>query len=86
MIENNIKLMLTPLKIPFVLIDCFIFKLKYVLEVSLWHKLSYFYLFFINVGVWISLRISRLISQVLKLATMKIFSGPEVCETRTGDL
>jgi hypothetical protein len=38
------------------------------------------------VGVWINLRISRLISQVLKLTNMKIFSGPEVCETRTGDL
>ena len=52
MIENNIKLMLTPLKIPFVLIDCFIFKLKYFLEVSLWHKLSLFYLFFLLMWVF----------------------------------
>jgi hypothetical protein len=42
--------------------------------------------FFINVSVRASLRVHRLISWVLKLTTMQASSGPEICETRTGDL
>jgi len=43
-------------------------------------------IFFINVGVQTSLRVPRLISRALKLMIMQASGGPEVCETRTGDL
>jgi len=41
--------------------------------------------FFINIGVWVSLHIPRLIPQTLKLMTIQASSGPEVCGTQISD-
>jgi hypothetical protein len=43
---------------------------------------SFFIIIIINVGVRVSLRVSRLILWVLKLTTMQVFSSHEVCETQ----
>ena len=43
---------------------------------------SFFIIIIINVGVRVSLRVSRLILWVLKLTTMQVSSSHEVCETQ----
>ena len=42
--------------------------------------------FFINVDIWASLRMPRLIPRALKLMIMQVSSCHEVCEIRSDDL
>ena len=44
--------------------------------------IQFFFIIIINVGVRVSLRVSRLILWVLKLTTMQVSSSHEVCETQ----
>ena len=45
----------------------------------------FFFIIINNVDVWVSLCASRLILRALKLTTIKVSSGHEIYETRTGD-